>query len=258
MGDEQRAAVGELGARHGGGGGEHRDALEPDETRVGDVKGEQRRHRRLDGVAEPLRDDVPDRALVAPGGDEHAVEARRRIVGELGLKTTAVPLLGQDVAHAHAGEQLHPGGVGGGAQRGDDGAGVVGDGKHTPVDLGLQLDPARGEPGNRLARAEAREGPEQLATAARVAFDQLARLGARVGDVATPAAGDAHLGERVRGRLVEAHAGGRIGLGGMDGGEKTGGTTADDMDAKRLGLARRLATAAPGRSAKMGEGDAGA
>ena len=76
---------------------------------------------------------------------------------------------------------------------------------------------------------------QQLARAARVAFDEFARVETRAGDIAASATGDAHFGERVRGRFVQGDFGGcavlRTRLGAGDGGEISRGAAAGDYDA---------------------------
>src|SRR5690606_13539218 len=97
--------------------------------------------------------------------------------------------------------------------------------------LGLQRHAARREPGHRLARAEAREGPAQRPPTARVVADEERRVGLVVRDVAAAAAGDTHLREGRRAALEDRHPRRRVRLLAGDRGEEAGGASAYDHDA---------------------------
>ena len=123
------------------------------------------------------------------------------------------------------------GAPGGPEQAVRDRGGVVGDGEHAAVRLGLRGHAAGGEPGDGITGLEAVEGAEQFAAAAGVAFHQLGRLEARVGDVAAAAAGDLDLREQVGCRLEERDLPvSAQGLRAGDRREEAGGSSSDDGD----------------------------
>src|SRR5581483_11912880 len=100
----------------------------------------------------------------------------------------------------------------------------------SPVLLRLEANAALLEPSHRVARLKKRKRPAQSRGAAGIKADQLGRVKTGVGDVATPAAGDADFGEEMAAFLENDDAQVRSGFGAGDGGEKTGGAAADDDD----------------------------
>jgi hypothetical protein len=92
---------------------------------------------------------------------------------------------------------------GGGHQAVDNCCGVIGDREHASIFFGFRGHATPSEPFNRVAGLESVEGPEQLASAARVFLHQFGRLEAGVRDVAASAARDADLGEQVRSGFEE-------------------------------------------------------
>ena len=75
------------------------------------------------------------------------------------------------------------------------------------------------------------EGAEEFAAASRVFLHQLGRFEAGVGDVTAAPAGDADLGEQVRGGFEERDLAGLAeGLRARDRREEAGGSSAEDGD----------------------------
>ncbi len=233
MGDEQRACVHVTRAVESDASVRHRDPGQPLQPRVVDLEGEQRRHRRLDRVAQ-LRGPAPTGRRTAgreqyPVGSDglaalepHGERAVASAVRGRGVR-------GRDVDHRRPGAQLHAGRCGGFEQAGDDGLRVVGDREHAAVGLGLERHAAALEPHDGLALAEAVERAAQCPPTPRVVGDEERRVGLVVRHVAAPAARDAHLGERVA-ALEYGHVRVRVGLGAGDRSEEAGGSAAHDHD----------------------------
>lgn len=122
----------------------------------------------------------------------------------------------------------HAGVVGFAKQALYDGRGRVGRREHAAVGLGLEGDAVRLEPANGVRRLKLVKRPEQLACATRICGHELARVEARVGDVAAPATGDPYLDERLRSALEHVYVALAIRTRAGDRGEETGRAAAGD------------------------------
>ena len=209
MRDQQRPVRPQLRARHAHRRVLHRHSRQPDQPRVVDVKREQRRHRRLDRVPERLRDREPRRRLVSARRQQQPFAAHPGIVRQRQPKIRPRAL---HLSHAHARDDLHARRFRRPHQTIHNRRRVICHRKHATVRLGFRFHAALGEPRDHVARLKLVEGSEQLPAAARIFFHQLARLEARVRDVAAPAARHAHLRERMRRGLVNRHFAGRAEL----------------------------------------------
>ena len=228
VGDEQRAVGAELGARERRLDVLHGDAGDVGQPRVLDVEGEERGDGWDDGVAEGFGDRQAAGGLVATRGDDQPVAEQGLARAQRQLQAERGPF---DRADRGLDADVDAGAPGGAEQAVRDRRGVVGDREHAAIRLGLRGHAAGGEPGDGVAGLEAVEGAEQFAAAAGVAFHQLRRLEAGMGDVATAAAGDLDLREQVGRRLEERDLPAAAqSLRAGDRREEAGGSSSDDGD----------------------------
>ena len=132
----------------------------------------------------------------------------------------------------------HAGLARGGHEAVDDGRRTVGDWEHPAVLLLFQLDAAGPEPCDRVPRTEPAQGANELPRAAWVVLGHFSGVKARMGDIAAAPARDAHLGEKVRGGLVEGHLRRGIRLGACDRAEEPGRAAPRHKDPRVLGHGR--------------------
>ena len=212
-----------------------RQSLHP---RIRQLKGEQRRHRRLNGVAE-----LPRQLQAAPGipptrGDQQPVARHGLPCRELHRETRAHRARAAPGAHDHARVR------GCALKAGHDRSRIIGHGEQAAIVLLLELDPVHCEPRGCLARPPAMKRPEQLATPARIMPRQFRRLRACGGDIAPAAARDSHLRQRLGGELADYDARVRVPPGAGDRRKESRGAPADDHDPLGLHPGNR-APAAP-------------
>ena len=200
---------------------------------------EEGRNGRDNRVAKGFGDGQAAGSLVAAGRDDQLLRKVGGAVAEVERETGVGAL---DFLDRGLDADAHEGTVGRRLQAVDDRAGVIGHREHAAILFGLRADPPFGEPGDGVARLETVERAEELPAPARVFLYQLGRLEAVMGHVATPPAGDPHLGEEVRRGLKERHhpAPAQL-LRAGDRGEEAGGPTANDGDWARCGHAAKLA-----------------
>ncbi len=205
--DQDRAALAQLGGGNGHFRQDRHAGQSPQPRRL-DLEGEQRRHRRRQRVTELHSQMSPGRRAAAARGQQQPLAIQRLAAdagssGDTQIKSSRRGFLrGRNRAirpqcHSAAARGIHQGI--------HDGLGGIGGREHPAVRLGFQLHAARFKPGHRVASRELRQRPQQRPAAARIARGKFAGLETGMGDIATAAAGNAHLLEKPGGFLQHGH-----------------------------------------------------
>ena len=178
-----------------GGDGAHGngDALEVGEAGVVDVKGEEGGNGRREFMLCVANGLACFGTPQASGGDEDVFAFQGASVSEM----NAVAVRGEcfEGGDFAAGLDLDIVLVRRVGQAVDDRIGGVGRGEDTPVSFRFEADSLLFEPCDGVSGVEAVEGAVQAAVTAGIVLDELAGVGAVMGDVATPSTGDADFGE---------------------------------------------------------------